>query len=218
MIWGKPPRGQCEGGAWSPAADERNKTMKARWLARSAFALMLAAVAVLIGFAELGGLAMIVIGVIGAILVLFALHRLIWVALASVALIVLAGAVGRKALAPAAVGAAMPSLEVLPPKRAFLIMNPRSGGGKVTRFGLKEKAEALGAEVALLEGPGVVDVADLARKAVAAGAELLGVAGGDGTQALVAGIAAEHGLPFLVISAGTRNHFAMDLGLDRENP
>ena len=223
--------------------------MKARWLARSAFALMLAAVAVLIGFAELGGLAMIVIGVIGAvllvagvytflahrgvlrwiaaavvvltpvaILVLFALHHLIWVALASVALIVLAGAVGRKALAPAAVGAGMPFLEVPAPERAFLIMNPRSGGGKVTKFGLKEKAEALGAEVALLEGPGVVDVAALARQAVADGADLLGVAGGDGTQALVAGIAAEHDLPFLVISAGTRNHFAMDLGLDRENP
>jgi len=44
------------------------------------------------------------------------------------------------------------------------------------------------------------------------------VLGGDGTQALVAGIAAEHDLPFLVISAGTRNHFAMDLGLDRDNP
>jgi diacylglycerol kinase family enzyme len=44
------------------------------------------------------------------------------------------------------------------------------------------------------------------------------VAGGDGTQALVAGIAAEHDLPFLVISAGTRNHFALDLGLDRQNP
>jgi diacylglycerol kinase family enzyme len=44
------------------------------------------------------------------------------------------------------------------------------------------------------------------------------VAGGDGTQALVAGIAAQHDLPFLVISAGTRNHFALDLGLDREDP
>ena len=53
---------------------------------------------------------------------------------------------------------------------------------------------------------------------VADGADLLGVAGGDGTQALVAGIAAEHGLPFLVISAGTRNHFALDLGLDRDDP
>jgi diacylglycerol kinase family enzyme len=47
---------------------------------------------------------------------------------------------------------------------------------------------------------------------------LLGVAGGDGTQALVAGVAAEHGIPFVVITAGTRNHFALDLGLDRADP
>ena len=53
---------------------------------------------------------------------------------------------------------------------------------------------------------------------MARGADLLGVAGGDGTQALVAGIAAEHDIPFLVVSAGTRNHFALDLGLDREDP
>ena len=76
----------------------------------------------------------------------------------------------------------------------------------------------MGAEVAMVDGPGVVDVAALARDAVARGADLLGVAGGDGTQALVAGIAAEHDLPFLVISAGTRNHFALDLGLDRDDP
>ena len=112
----------------------------------------------------------------------------------------------------------MPAVPAARPRRPFLIMNPRSGGGKVTKFGLKDKAEELGAEVALLEGPGTVDVAALARQAVADGADLLGVAGGDGTQALVAGIAAEHGLPFLVISAGTRNHFALDLGLDREDP
>ena len=223
--------------------------MKDRWLARSAFVLMLAAVAVLIGFAELGGLVMIVIGVIGAvlvvtgvylflahrgllrwiaaavviltpvaILVLFALHNLIWVALVSVALLALAAGAGRRALTSTAPGPGMPAREVPPPKRAFLIMNPRSGGGKVTKFALKEKAEALGAEVALLEGPGTVDVAALARQAVADGADMLGVAGGDGTQALVAGIAAEHDLPFLVISAGTRNHFAMDLGLDRDDP
>jgi diacylglycerol kinase family enzyme len=153
-----------------------------------------------------------------AILVLFALHNLIWDAAVSIALIVLAAGAARRALTPAAPGSGMPAREVPPPKRAFLIMNPRSGGGKVTKFGLKDKAEALGAQVALLEGPGVVDVAALARQAVADGADLLGVAGGDGTQALVAGIAAEHDLPFLVISAGTRNHFAMDLGLDRENP
>jgi len=223
--------------------------MKARWLARSAFVLMFAAVAVLIGFAELGGLVMVAVGVVGAllvvggvylflahrgvlrwiaaavviltpiaILVLFALNNLIWVAVVSIALIALASGAGRRALTPAARGPGMPAHDVPPPRRAFLIMNPRSGGGKVAKFGLKEKAEALGAEVALLEGPGVVDVAKLARQAVADGADLLGVAGGDGTQALVAGIAAEHNLPFLVISAGTRNHFAMDLGLDRDNP
>jgi diacylglycerol kinase family enzyme len=44
------------------------------------------------------------------------------------------------------------------------------------------------------------------------------VAGGDRTQALVAAIAAEHGIPLLVISAGTRNHFALDVALDREDP
>jgi len=97
-------------------------------------------------------------------------------------------------------------------------MNPRSGGGKVGRFALKDKAEALGATVAVLEGPGTVDVGELARAAVADGADVLGVAGGDGTQALVAGIAAEHDIPLLVISAGTRNHFALDLGLDRDDP
>ena len=95
---------------------------------------------------------------------------------------------------------------------------PPLGGGKVVRFDLKSKAEALGAKVALLDGPGYVDVAGLVRDAVADGADLLGVAGGDGTQALVAGIAAEHDIPLLVISAGTRNHFALDLGLDRDDP
>ena len=63
-----------------------------------------------------------------------------------------------------------------------------------------------------------VDVVAVAREAVAQGADLLGVAGGDGTQALVAGVAADEGIPFLVISAGTRNHFALDLGLDRDDP
>ncbi|KUM87317.1 diacylglycerol/lipid kinase family protein [Streptomyces pseudovenezuelae] len=103
-------------------------------------------------------------------------------------------------------------------RRPFLIMNPRSGGGKVEQFRLREKAERLGARVVLLDPEEHQDVTELARAAVAEGADLLGVAGGDGTQALVAAVAAEHDLPFLVISAGTRNHFAMDLGLDRADP
>ncbi|QDQ15169.1 diacylglycerol/lipid kinase family protein [Streptomyces spectabilis] len=103
-------------------------------------------------------------------------------------------------------------------QRPVLIMNPRSGGGKVGRFGLAERARELGARVLLLDPSAPADVAELARRAVADGADLLGVAGGDGTQALVAAVAAEHDLPFLVVSAGTRNHFAMDLGLDRSDP
>src|ERR1700758_4370011 len=97
-------------------------------------------------------------------------------------------------------------------------MNPKSGGGKVGKFDLKRKAEALGAEVFIVDGATMVDLAEVAHQAVANGADLLGVAGGDGTQALIAGVAAEHGLPFVVISAGTRNHFALDLGLNRDDP
>jgi len=152
------------------------------------------------------------------IVVAFVLQHLVWVAVVAVALMVAAAAAARAALRTEGQDAAMPTVPAARPRHPFVIMNPRSGGGKVTKFGLKDKAEALGAEVALLEGPGIVDVAALARQAVADGADLLGVAGGDGTQALVAGIAAEHHLPFLVISAGTRNHFALDLGLDREDP
>jgi len=152
------------------------------------------------------------------VLILYTSRDLLWVVLVAFALLAVAVVVGRAALRGDPTPEKMREHDVPPPSRPYLIMNPRSGGGKVTRFGLKDKAEALGAQVALLEGPGTVDVAELARAAVANGADLLGVAGGDGTQALVAGIAAEHNLPLLVISAGTRNHFALDLGLDREDP
>jgi diacylglycerol kinase family enzyme len=152
------------------------------------------------------------------VLVLYTGARLTWVVLLALGLLALAVAAGRAALRRGAIPERMREYDAPPPRRPYLIMNPRSGGGKVARFGLMEKAEALGAEVALLEGPGTADVDELARQAVAHGADLLGVAGGDGTQALVAGIAAEYGVPLLVISAGTRNHFALDLGLDREDP
>ena len=155
------------------------------------------------------------------VIVLYVSRHLLWAVVLFALLAAAAVAAARAALvraAPAADTAGMPERTTPPPSRPFLIMNPKSGGGKVGRFRLQERATALGAEVVLLGGPDQVDVAELARKAVADGADLLGVAGGDGTQALVAGIAAEHDLPFLVVSAGTRNHFAMDLGLDREHP
>lgn len=147
--------------------------------------------------------------------VLYARAGLIWVVLVFGLLWSAALAAGRRALATPTDGPA--EYESGPPRRPFLIMNPRSGGGKVMRLRLADRARALGATVHLIDGP-AVDVAEVARQALRDGADLLGVAGGDGTQALVAGVAAEHGVPFLVIPAGTRNHLALDLGLDRRDP
>ena len=155
-----------------------------------------------------------------AVIVAHAFAGLLWIAILAAAVWLLAGVTARLALAgDRSTDWRMPEYPAQPPAaHPFLIMNPKSGGGKVGRFDLKRKAEGLGAEVFLMDGPEEVDVAAVARDAVARGADLLGVAGGDGTQALVAGVAAQHGIPFVVITAGTRNHFALDLGLDREDP
>jgi diacylglycerol kinase family enzyme len=152
------------------------------------------------------------------VIAVYAFANLLWVAAVGAAGWLLAGGTARAALAGDRLDWRMPEFPAVPARHPFLIMNPRSGGGKVAKFDLRRKAEALGAEVFLMSGPEPVDVAEVARKAVAAGSDLLGVAGGDGTQALVAGVAAEHGIPFMVITAGTRNHFALDLGLDRADP
>jgi diacylglycerol kinase family enzyme len=154
-----------------------------------------------------------------AVIVVYAVRSLLAEALILAAGWVLASLTARQALAGDLPDWRMPERPAQPPARhPYVIMNPKSGGGKVEKFDLVRKAEDLGAEVFLIGGPEPVDVAEVAREAVAHGADLLGVAGGDGTQALVAAVAAQHGLPFLVISAGTRNHFALDLGLDREDP
>ena len=102
------------------------------------------------------------------------------------------------------------------PKRPVLLCNPWSGGGKVEQFGLKAMADELGVETVFLDKG--LDLAELARDAIARGADCLGMAGGDGSQALVASIAHERDIPYVCISAGTRNHFAQDLGLDKEDP
>jgi diacylglycerol kinase family enzyme len=160
----------------------------------------------------------VVVLVAAAITVVAITEDLLW--LVALCAVLLAGGfvVGRAAIAPAADRDVQPEFAVPRPRHPFLIMNPRSGGGKVQRFQLREKAERLGAQVALLEGPHEWDIAALAREAVAGGADLLGVAGGDGSCGLVAKVAAEHDVPLLVIPAGTRNHFALDLGLDRSDP
>jgi diacylglycerol kinase family enzyme len=94
----------------------------------------------------------------------------------------------------------------------FLIVNPHSGSGDATEDLVRE-AESRGVRVHVLEEGD--DIPALARRAEA---DALGVAGGDGSLALVAGVALERQLPFVCIPFGTRNHFARDLGLDRDDP
>jgi diacylglycerol kinase family enzyme len=101
------------------------------------------------------------------------------------------------------------------PRRPVLFYNPKSGGGKAEKLHLAEKARARGIEpIELKLG---ADLEQLVRGAVAGGADALAMAGGDGSQAVVAMVAAELDLPYACIPAGTRNHFALDLGVDRDD-
>ena len=97
------------------------------------------------------------------------------------------------------------------PQRPVLFINPLSGGGRAGRARLAEAARERGVDpVVLTQGEGL---GGLVEAAVTGGADALGMAGGDGSLAVVAAIASAHGLPFVCVPAGTRNHFARDLGL-----
>jgi diacylglycerol kinase family enzyme len=104
---------------------------------------------------------------------------------------------------------------VAPARHPVLIMNLKSGGGKAERFHLEDECRARGIEAIVLR-PGD-DLLQLAEDAISRGADVIGMAGGDGSQALVATIASKHGIPHVVVPAGTRNHFALDLGVDRDD-
>jgi diacylglycerol kinase family enzyme len=142
----------------------------------------------------------------------------LWQAAGMLAIVVAALAYGlaaRQALADA--GSAGPGQRpAAPPARPWLLVNPHSGDGTAGRVGLVDGARVRGInvhELALGDDP-----ATLAREAVAAGAGAVGVAGGDGSLGLVAAVAVELDVPFVCVPAGTRNHFAHDLGLDRADP
>jgi diacylglycerol kinase family enzyme len=96
--------------------------------------------------------------------------------------------------------------------RPVLFVNPRSGGGTAGRVGLTERAREQGIEVVVV-GPDA-DLVELVAGAVADGADALGMAGGDGSMATVAAAAIRDDIPFVCIPAGTRNHFARDVGAD----
>ncbi|MGN6872341.1 MAG: diacylglycerol/lipid kinase family protein [Solirubrobacteraceae bacterium] len=130
-------------------------------------------------------------------------------------LLLLAGAVAtlaatRRAFKPRA---RLPSASR--PDHPVLFYNPKSGGGKAARFHLADEANRRGIEaIELRLGE---DLEELVRSAVARGADALAMAGGDGSQAIVAMVAAELDLPYACIPSGTRNHFALDLGVDRDD-
>ena len=95
----------------------------------------------------------------------------------------------------------------------YLIVNPRAGEAHPTADELAAEAERRGVDVHVLrEGE---DAVELARRA---DATALGMAGGDGSLAPIAEVAIERDLPFVCVPFGTRNHFARDLGLDRDDP
>jgi diacylglycerol kinase family enzyme len=136
----------------------------------------------------------------------------------AVALILVSASAARYALGrdAATLRATAPAGSVVAPAaHPVLIMNPKSGGGKVERYRLVDECVARGIEPIVLE-PGD-DLLRLAADAIARGADVIGMAGGDGSQALVATVASEHGIPHVCVPAGTRNHFALDLGLDRDD-
>jgi diacylglycerol kinase family enzyme len=130
-------------------------------------------------------------------------------------LVALSNAAARVALGPERALLAEPAAAhpVEPARKGVLLMNARSGGGKVEKFHLAEEARRRGVTTVLLR-PGD-DLRSLAEDAVAGGADVIGMAGGDGSQALVADVARRHDVAFVCVPAGTRNHFALDLGLDR---
>jgi diacylglycerol kinase family enzyme len=94
-----------------------------------------------------------------------------------------------------------------------LFVNPRSGTDSPTADELRAAAEEHGVRVHLLGEDD--DLPALAREARA---DVLGMAGGDGSLGAVAAVAVEQDVPFVVVPFGTRNHFARDVGLDRDDP
>ena len=101
-----------------------------------------------------------------------------------------------------------------PPRRPVLFVNQRSGGGRAARpqWPSEHANEDRRCRPRCHPEPG-----ELVREAIAERADALGVAGGDGSLAVVAAAARAHGLPFVCVPAGTRNHFALDLGVDRHD-
>ncbi|MGE5226386.1 MAG: diacylglycerol/lipid kinase family protein, partial [Planctomycetaceae bacterium] len=167
------------------------------------------AVAVVIAVASLIALLVSVVNAEGYLAVSLAIRIVVLAA---------AAALARHALGSterALKGSATPGTPVGPASGGVLFMNLKSGGGKAERFHLVDECRRRGIEPVVLE-PGQ-DWVQVVRDVASRGHDVLGMAGGDGSQAMVGSVAAELGLPMVVVPAGTRNHLALDLGLDRDD-
>jgi len=99
-----------------------------------------------------------------------------------------------------------------PRQRPVLFVNPRSGGGAAGRAQLTERAGERGIDAIELMPGQRLD--EMVATAIDEGADVVGAAGGDGSVATVAAVACARNVPFVCVPAGTRNHFARDVGVD----
>jgi Diacylglycerol kinase catalytic domain len=161
------------------------------------------------GMARVLGLGIAVVALAVAVILLLGRDPLLTVAIVVAALAALAAA--RAAFSGRA---ELPSAPA--PSRAVMFYNIKSGGGKAERFRLAEEARRRGIEPIELTPDTTLE--SLVDAALARGADGLAMAGGDGSQAVVAAAAARASVPYACIPAGTRNHLALDLGVDRDDP
>jgi diacylglycerol kinase family enzyme len=170
------------------------------------------------GIARLLGIAVAVVALAGGVVALVA-QGVIDELVALVVAIAAFGAASRMALRHRQISgrtdSTHPAARPARARSAVLLINPKSGGGKAERFDLAGEARKRGIRAVVLERGD--DLLELATQALSDGADLIGMAGGDGSQALVATVAMRHNVPHVCIPAGTRNHFALDLGLDRDD-
>ena len=169
------------------------------------------------GIPRLLGIALAVVALGGGVVALVA-QGLIGELVALVVAIAAFGAASRMALrrqSPGRTDSMQPGARPARARSAVLLINPKSGGGKAERFDLAGEAGKRGIRAVVLERGD--DLLELAEQALIDGADVIGMAGGDGSQALVATVAMRHNVPHVCIPAGTRNHFALDLGLDRDD-
>ncbi len=97
-----------------------------------------------------------------------------------------------------------------------IVINPAAGRNKAILGSLNDVLHPAGVhwDVSITNGPG--DAAEQATRAIADGADVVGVYGGNGTVAAVAGAVGGSGVPLWILAGGTGNGTVGELGLPRD--